>query len=108
MKIESMLNTIKNLLLYSQVFNSMMKFTQLENMDPQASLTIFQILLWIEERNKEYGELLIDIAVALCEKMGGIDKVCNKYDNNIYMYSVYIVIFILLLYKNAKRFLIKY
>lgn len=57
-----------------EVFDSMMKFTQLENMDPQASLTIFQILLWIEERNKEYGELLIDIAFALCEKMGNIDK----------------------------------
>lgn len=57
------------------MFNSMIKFTQLENMDSQASLIIFQILLWIEERNKEYGELLIDIAFALCEKMGSIDKV---------------------------------
>lgn len=53
----------------------MMRFTQLENIDPQASLTIFQILLWIEERNKEYGELLIDISVALCDKLGSIDKV---------------------------------
>lgn len=53
----------------------MMKFTQLENMNPQASLTIFQILFWIEERNKEYGELLIDITLALCEKIGSIDKV---------------------------------
>lgn len=44
-------------------------------MDPQASLTIFQILFWIEERNKEYGELLIDITLALCEKIGSIDKV---------------------------------
>jgi len=52
----------------------MMKFTQLENMDPQASLIIFQILLWIEERNKEYGELLIDISLALCEKIGSIDR----------------------------------
>lgn len=60
-----------------------MKFTQLENMDSQASLTIFQILLWIEERNKEYGELLIDIALTLCEKMGSIDKVYNKYIINI-------------------------
>jgi len=53
----------------------MMKFTQLENMDSQASLIIFQILLWIEERNKEYGKLLIDISLALCEKIGSIDKV---------------------------------
>lgn len=60
------------------MFNSTMKFTQLENMDSQASLIIFQILLWIEERNKEYGELLIDIAFALCEKMGSIDKVHNN------------------------------
>ncbi|RLU26295.1 hypothetical protein DMN91_000089 [Ooceraea biroi] len=57
-----------------EVFDSMMKFTQLENMDPQASLTIFQILLWIEEHKKEYGELLNDIALALCEKVGSIDK----------------------------------
>ncbi|XP_029669102.1 Fanconi anemia group I protein isoform X2 [Formica exsecta] len=57
-----------------EVFVSMMKFTQLEDMDPQASLTIFQILLYIEERNKEYGELLIDISFALCEKVGKIDQ----------------------------------
>ncbi|XP_011647262.1 Fanconi anemia group I protein [Pogonomyrmex barbatus] len=57
-----------------KVFDLMMKFTQLENMHPQASLTIFQILLWIEQRSKEYGELLIDITFALCEKMGSIDK----------------------------------
>lgn len=55
----------------------MMKFTQLEDMDPQASLIIFQILLWIEERSKEYGEFLIDVTLALCEKVGSIDKVCN-------------------------------
>lgn len=61
----------------------MMKFTQLENMDPQASLTVFQILLWIEERNKEYGELLSDITLALCEKIGCIDKVYNIYVYNI-------------------------
>jgi hypothetical protein len=52
-----------------------MKFTQLEDMDPQASLTIFQILLYIEEHKKEYGELLNDITFALCEKAGSIDKV---------------------------------
>ncbi|XP_036145444.1 Fanconi anemia group I protein isoform X3 [Monomorium pharaonis] len=57
-----------------EIFDSMMKFTQLENMDPQASLIVFQILLWIEERNKEYGELLSDISLALCEKIGSIDK----------------------------------
>lgn len=55
----------------------MMKFTQLENMDPQASLIIFQILLWIEEHSKEYSKLLIDIALVLCEKVGKIDEVCN-------------------------------
>ncbi|XP_011882378.1 PREDICTED: Fanconi anemia group I protein isoform X2 [Vollenhovia emeryi] len=65
-----------------EVFDSMMKFTQLENMDPQASLTIFQILLWIEEHSKEYGELLIDIALALCEKMGSIDKEVEVPENN--------------------------
>lgn len=53
----------------------MMRFTQFEDMDPQASLTIFQILLYIEERNKEYSELLIDISLALCEKVGKIDQV---------------------------------
>lgn len=53
----------------------MMRFTQLEDMDHQASLTIFQILLYIEERNKEYSELLIDISLALCEKIGKIDQV---------------------------------
>jgi len=58
-----------------QIFDSMMKFTQLEDMDPQASLTIFQILLYIEEHKKEYGELLNDITFALCEKAGSIDKV---------------------------------
>lgn len=84
---------LKNLL--HKVFDLMMKFTQLENMDPQASLTIFQILLWIEERNKEYGELLIDIAFALCEKIGSIDKVYNEYIIITYMYSI--VTFILLL-----------
>ncbi|XP_018371290.1 PREDICTED: Fanconi anemia group I protein [Trachymyrmex cornetzi] len=57
-----------------EVFESMMKFTQLEDMNPQASLTIFQILLLIEERHKEYGELLIDISLALCEKIGTVDK----------------------------------
>jgi len=61
----------------NQVFDSMMKFTQLEDMDPQASLTIFQILLYIEEHKKEYGELLNDITFALCEKVGNIDKVYN-------------------------------
>ncbi|KYQ49928.1 Fanconi anemia group I protein [Trachymyrmex zeteki] len=35
-----------------KVFESMMKFTQLEDMNPQASLTIFQILLFIEEVDK--------------------------------------------------------
>lgn len=53
----------------------MMRFAQLEDMDSQASLTILQILLYIEERNKEYGELLIDISLALCEKIGKIDQV---------------------------------
>ncbi|CAL1679736.1 unnamed protein product [Lasius platythorax] len=57
-----------------EIFDSMMKFTQLENMDPQASLITFQILLWTEERNKEYGKLLIDITLALCEKVGKIDE----------------------------------
>ncbi|XP_018402667.1 PREDICTED: Fanconi anemia group I protein [Cyphomyrmex costatus] len=57
-----------------EVFESMMKFTQLEDMNPQVSLTIFQILLLIEERHKEYGELLIDISVALCEKIGTVDQ----------------------------------
>lgn len=57
----------------------MMEFIQLEGIDPQASLIIFQILLWIEERNEEYGELLIDITLSLCEKVGSIDKVCNQY-----------------------------
>ncbi|XP_072767209.1 Fanconi anemia group I protein [Anoplolepis gracilipes] len=57
-----------------EVFDSMMKFTQLEDMDPQASLTIFQNLLYIEEHNKEYGELLIDISFALCDKVGKIDQ----------------------------------
>ncbi|EGI62534.1 Fanconi anemia group I protein-like protein [Acromyrmex echinatior] len=57
-----------------EVFESMMKFTQLEDMNPQASLTIFQILLLIEEPHKEYGELLIDISLALCEKIGTVDK----------------------------------
>ncbi|XP_011143561.1 Fanconi anemia group I protein [Harpegnathos saltator] len=57
-----------------KIFGSMMEFTQLEGLDPQASLIIFQILLWIEERNKEHGELLIDISHALCEKVGSIDK----------------------------------
>ncbi|GAB1869216.1 Fanconi anemia group I protein-like protein [Camponotus japonicus] len=57
-----------------KVFDSMMRFTQFEDMDPQASLTIFQILLYIEERNKEYSELLIDISLALCEKVGKIDQ----------------------------------
>ena len=66
---------LKNLL--HKVFESMMKFTQLEDMNPQASLTIFQILLLIEERHKEYGELLIDISLALCEKIGTVDKVYN-------------------------------
>lgn len=64
----------------------MMKFTQLEDMDPQASLIIFQILLYIEERNKEYGELLIDISFALCEKVGKIDQV---YMISIYKISIY-------------------
>lgn len=68
----------------------MMKFTQLENMDPQASLIIFQILLWTEERNKEYGKLLIDITLALCEKVGKIDEV--------YMISMLYLIYILLQY----------
>ncbi|XP_071633870.1 Fanconi anemia group I protein isoform X1 [Temnothorax longispinosus] len=67
----------------TEVFDSMMKFTQLENMNPQASLIIFQILLWIEERNKEHGELLIDIAYALCDKMGSIDK-ADVSENNKY------------------------
>lgn len=57
-----------------EIFDSMMKFTQLENMDSQASLIIFQILLWIEEHSKEYSKLLIDIALALCEKVGKIDE----------------------------------
>lgn len=57
-----------------EIFDSMMKFTQLENMDPQASLIIFQILLWIEEHSKEYSKLLIDIALVLCEKVGKIDE----------------------------------
>lgn len=79
----------------------MMKFTQLEDIDPQASLTIFQILLYIEERNKEYGELLIDISFALCEKVGKIDQV--------YMISIYniLAICILLLYmRECKTFLL--
>lgn len=53
----------------------MMEFTQLEDIDPQTTLTIFQILFWIEDRNKEYGELLLDITFALCEKVGSIDNV---------------------------------
>lgn len=66
-----------------------MEFTQLEDMDSQASVIILQILLWIEERNEEYGELLINITLSLCGKVGSIDKVysynityiscCNKY-----------------------------
>lgn len=80
----------------------MMKFTQLEDMDPQASLTIFQILLYIEERNKEYGELLIDISFALCEKVGKIDQV--------YMISIYnilaICILLLLYMRECKTFLL--
>lgn len=63
-----------------------MKFTQLEDMNPQASLTIFQILLLIEERHKEYGELLIDISLALCEKIGTVDKVYNDISIQCIMY----------------------
>ncbi|XP_032678232.1 Fanconi anemia group I protein isoform X3 [Odontomachus brunneus] len=57
-----------------KIFESIMEFTQLEGMDSQSSLIIFQILLWIEERNEEYGELLIDITLSLCEKVGSVDK----------------------------------
>lgn len=85
----------------------MMKFTQLENMDPQASLTIFQILLWTEERNKEYGKLLIDITLALCEKVGKIDEV---HMISIYMqyliYSIAICILFLLYMRECKDFLL--
>ncbi|KAL0110270.1 hypothetical protein PUN28_013728 [Cardiocondyla obscurior] len=61
--------------------NSMMEFTQLEDMNCQASLTIFQIMLWIEERNRDYGEILIDIALELCKKIDTIDKTEISIDN---------------------------
>lgn len=66
----------------------MMQFTQLEDIDPQASLIIFQILLWIEERNNEYGELLMDISLALCEEVGSIDKVCNNTHTTILKFTI--------------------
>ncbi|XP_014472315.1 PREDICTED: Fanconi anemia group I protein isoform X2 [Dinoponera quadriceps] len=57
-----------------KIFESMIELAQLNGIDPQASLIIFQILLWIEERDEEYGELLIDITFSLCEVVGNIDK----------------------------------
>lgn len=65
-----------------------MEFTHLADMDPQASLIMFQNLLWMEERKEEYGKLLIDVALSLCEKMGNIDKVCFIAEFLLLRYSI--------------------
>lgn len=47
----------------------------MEGINVSAAILILQILLWIEDCNKDYGEILNDVCLEISKKLGMIHKV---------------------------------
>ncbi|KAK2584369.1 hypothetical protein KPH14_006755 [Odynerus spinipes] len=58
-----------------KIFEWIKKYTQIEEIDAATAMLILQILLWMEDCDKDYGEILNDISFELSEKLGMIHKV---------------------------------
>lgn len=74
------------------------KCTQIEEIDASAAILILQILLWMENCDKDRGEILNDICLELSEKLGMIHKVCLHMYANIFMYNFFFFFFFFLMH----------
>ncbi|XP_015179338.1 PREDICTED: Fanconi anemia group I protein homolog isoform X2 [Polistes dominula] len=58
-----------------KIFEWIKKCSQTEGISPSASVLILQILLWMEDSDKDYGMILNDISFEISEKLGMIHKI---------------------------------
>lgn len=63
----------------------------MEGISVPAAILILQILLWIEDCDKDYGEILNDVCFEISEKLGMIHKVCKFYMQLSILYRIEIL-----------------
>ncbi|KAI4488492.1 hypothetical protein M0802_011598 [Mischocyttarus mexicanus] len=57
-----------------KIFEWIKKCSQTEGISASAAVLILQILLWIEDCDKDYGMILNDVCLEISEKLGMINK----------------------------------
>ncbi|KAL2748702.1 Fanconi anemia group I protein isoform X1 [Vespula maculifrons] len=58
-----------------KIFEWIRQCSQMEGISVPAAILILQILLWIEDCDKDYGEILNDVCFEISEKLGMIHKI---------------------------------